>query len=366
MQVQEKQALMALTYVNKLGTKSVQALLAVYGTASEVWKLSTREKNSIKGLTPEIVGQIGSKEIWDLAAKEMKFCEEHDIQIVSIFENEYSKLLKECSDAPLITFKRGNYSLNHGKYVSIVGTRKMTSRGKDFVHELVAGFKNEPITIVSGLALGVDAEAHKAAIENGLPTIGVLAHGVNQIFPKTNERIGRKMMDHGGLFSEFSTFHAPEPENFLRRNRIIAGLCEATIIIESAIAGGAMSTATHANNYNRDVFALSGRPNDATAIGCHHLIKNHKAFLLTEAADVLNYLNITPRKTEKVVQKELFISLSEPEKTLYDLLKKNGKLHIDKIALDMRMPSYHLMPILLDLELKNLISPLPGKYYDLN
>lgn len=366
MQAQEKQALLALTYVKGLGIKSIRELFSHFETALEIWQMSNKQKNSIQGLSPNVAKQLGSKDIWELAGDEIVFCSAHQIEIQTKTDEGYSKLLKECVDAPWITFKRGNIDLNQGKFVAIVGTRKMTTRGKEFIHELVAGFKNEPITIVSGLALGVDAEAHKAALENDLPTLGVLAHGVNQIYPKTNEKIGRKMLDNGGLFSEFSSFHAPEPENFLRRNRIIAGLCDATIVIESAIAGGAMSTASHANNYNRDVFALVGRPNDAMAVGCHHLIKQHKAFLLTEAADVLSYLNITPRKIKKNIQKELFIDLSPKEQVLYDLLKNNGRLHIDKIAFDLQLPTYQLMPILLNLELKNLILPLPGKYYDLN
>lgn len=366
MQRSDKKYLLALTYIQGLGIKSLQELLNHFDSAEEIWNLSRQDKNSIQGLNQNVASQIGSSEILELAQREIEFCENHNIQVLSIYEKGYPELLKECSDAPFITFFRGNSDLNTGRFVAIVGTRKMTSRAKDFIHELVAGFRNQPITIVSGLALGVDVEAHKAALENDIQTIGVLAHGLNQLFPKTNEKIGIKMMKNGGLFSEFSTFHKPEPENFLRRNRIIAGLCEATIIVESGISGGSMSTASHANNYNRDVFAVPGRVGDLNAEGCHHLIKNHKAFLLTESNDVLNYLNIRPSKPKKPVQKELFLALSPAEQKLYDLLKKSGKLHIDQIALTMNLATYQLMPILLDLELKSLIEPLPGKYYDLN
>lgn len=365
MHSQDKKALLALSYVPKLGIKSIRKLLDNIGSAQEVWGLSLKEKNAIKGLQPKIAKEIGSQKIWNLMEKELAFCDAHDIQVFSLFEDVYPQLLKECSDAPLITFSRGNLNLHDGRFVAVVGTRKMTSRGKDFILQLMDGFKNQPITIVSGLALGVDAEAHKAAMGNELPTVGVLAHGINQIFPKTNEHIGIQMMKNGGLFSEFSTFHAPEPENFLRRNRIIAGLCDATIVIESGVAGGAMNTARHANNYNRDVFAVPGRVNDTNSAGCHHLIKNHQAFLLTEAEDVLKYLNISPKKSKKKIQKELFIELTESEQKICDLCKRKGKLHIDVIAFEMNLPTYQLMPILLNLELKNLIEPLPGKYYDL-
>ena len=362
---EEKKALLALSYVPKLGIKSIRDLISEFGSASKVWTLSPKEKNGIKGLNTELAKKIGSEEIWNLMLKEIAYCDENNINVISSYEDKYPSLLKECVDSPLVIFTNGNINLEDGKFVSVVGTRKMTSRGKDFIHELISGFKNQPITIVSGLALGVDAEAHKAAMENDLQTIGVLAHGVHTVFPKTNARIGNKMKNKGGLVSEFSTFHSPEPENFLRRNRVIAGLSHATIVIESGVAGGAMSTARHANNYNRDVFALPGRTTDISAAGCHYLIKNHQAFMITEAEDVLKYLNITPKKKNKKVQQQLFIELSEPEKKVYDLLKRKGKMHIDSIALELNLASYLIMPILLDLELKNLIEPLPGKFFDL-
>lgn len=365
MQLVEKKSLLALSYVPKVGIKNLKKLLDHFGSATVVWNLSQKEKNSIKGLPQKAKDHIGDNKIWDLMEKEISFCLEHNIQVISKFENDYPPLLKECSDAPFFVFMRGNIDLNNGKFVSVVGTRKMTSRGKEFIHKLIDGFQNQPITIVSGLALGVDSEAHICAMQNNLQTIGVLAHGVNQIFPKSNERIGIEMIKKGGLLSEFSTFHKPEPENFLRRNRIIAGLCDATIVIESALKGGAMSTATHANNYNRDVFALPGRTTDITAEGCHHLIKNHKAFLITEPKDVLKYLNITPVNTKKKIQKELFVELNDSEKDLYEFLKKQGKSHIDGISLGLNLSTYQIMPTLLNLELKGLVEPLPGKFYDL-
>ncbi|MGI9527391.1 MAG: DNA-processing protein DprA [Weeksellaceae bacterium] len=361
----ESKYLMALSYVKGVGSKTIKKFLENYESVQEVWELSTKDKNAISGLRAKAVEQIGSNEILDLVEQEISLSEKKDIEISTWLDETYPKMLRECVDAPPVVFKKGNLNLEHGKFVSIVGTRKMTSRGKDFVHEIIGDLKNHPITIVSGLAMGIDAEAHRAAIENELQTIAVLAHGVNQIYPKVNAKLGIQMQENGGLFSEFSSFHNPEPENFLRRNRIIAGLCHATIVVESAYAGGAMSTARHANNYNRDVFAAPGRTSDASAKGCHHLIKNHQAFLITEAEDLLKYLNISPKKERKSLQKELFIDLSLPEQEVFDLLKTKGKLHIDTLAMDMHLASYQLMPILLDLELKHLVEPLPGKYYDI-
>ncbi|MXV38098.1 DNA-protecting protein DprA [Flavobacteriaceae bacterium Ap0902] len=361
----ESKYIMALSYVKGLGSKSVKKLLQNFDSAEEIWKLSNKGKNSIVGLNLGIAEQIGSAEIWNLVERELEISNKYAIKISTWGDVTYPKMLQECVDAPPVVFQKGNINLEHGKFVAVVGTRKMTARGKEFVHELIKDLRNQPITIVSGLALGVDAEAHKAAIENDLQTIGVLAHGLNQIYPKSNEKIGIEMQEKGGLFTEFSSFHMPEAVNFLRRNRIIAGLCHATIVVESAIAGGAMSTATHANNYNRDVFAVPGRVTDVTSMGCHYLIKNHKAFLLTEANDLLKYLNIAPKKERKSLQKELFVDLTAIEQKVYNLLRSHGKKHIDFLAIESGMASYQLMPILLDLELKNLVEPLPGKFYDI-
>lgn len=361
----ESKYLIALSYVKGLGEKTVKNLLNHYKSPELIWNLSVKEKNGISGLRKDIAEQIGSNKILDLVEKEIILSKSQGINVSTIIDDTYPKMLKECVDAPVVVFSKGNMDLESGKFVSIVGTRKMTSRGKEFVHQLINELQGQNITIVSGLALGIDAEAHKSAIENNLQTIGVLAHGVNQIFPKSNQKIGIKMQENGGLFSEFSSFHRPEPENFLRRNRIIAGLCHATIVVESAIAGGAMSTARHANNYNRDVFAVPGRTTDFTAEGCHYLIKNHQAFLITEAEDLLKYLNISPSKKKKNVQKELFVELTESEEKIYNYLMKKGKTHIDNLSAETEIATYQLMPILLDMELKNVLEPLPGKFYDI-
>lgn len=362
----ESKYLMALSYVKGIGNKAIKSLLENYTCAQEVWELSPKDKNGIVGLKKKIADQIGSNQIWDLVEKELTLCAQQGIQVSTLLESDYPKLLKECVDAPAVIFRKGKMNLDHGKFVSVVGTRKMTSRGSDFVHQLINDLRNQPITIISGLAMGIDAEAHKAAIDNDLQTIGVLAHGLNQIYPKINQKLGIQMQENGGLFSEFSSFHRAEPENFLRRNRIIAGLSHATIVVESAIAGGAMSTAKYANNYNRDVFAVPGRTTDHSAAGCHYLIKSHQAFLITSAEDLLKYLNISPKKSKNHLQKEMFIELSVPEQEVYNLLKTRGKLHIDVLAMSLGLSSYQLMPILLDLELKNIVEPLPGKFYDIH
>lgn len=356
--------LMALSYIPGLGVKSVKKLLQHYPDAQTIWNLSKIDKKSIN-LSLKLIDKIGSKKYLDLAQREIAFSQEKGIEITPIHSSHYPDLLRECVDAPPYLMSKGNRNWNEGKYVAIVGTRNMSVRAKDFIHELVSGFVGKPITIMSGLAFGVDAEAHLAAMENDLPTYAVLAHSVKEVFPKTNARIGMNMCEKGGLVSEFSSFHTPEPENFLRRNRIIAGMSHATIIVESRYKGGAMSTAAHANNYNRDVFAVAGRPNDVQSQGCHKLIKNHQAFLLTEANDVLKYLKLSQAKSQRSLQRELFVELTSDQQKVYDYLQKEEKAHIDQLVIATQLPVYVLLPVLLELEFKNLVESLPGKNYAL-
>ena len=357
--------LLALNYVPGIGSETSKELIKIFGSAEHVWKLKLNEKLLIKGLSQKKLEQIGNEEFLILAEKEINKAVKNNIKILSFYNNDYPYLLKQCSDAPAFIFSKGNINWGNKKFVAIVGTRNMTPRGEEFVKELVSDLKNQEIVIVSGLALGVDAAAHFAAVENGLDTIGVLAHSVHEIYPRTNERLAYKMMENGGVVSTYSSFQKPQRNFFLSRNRIIAGLSDATIVVESDIKGGAMSTATHANNYNRDVFAVPGRITDKYSRGCHVLIKSHKAFLTTDSKDLLNYLNLSHVEKPKIQQPELFMNLDEQEQKIIDYLKQHGKVHIDELAVHMKKPGFQLMSILLNLEIKNLIRPLSGKNYEL-
>ncbi|MCK0202557.1 DNA-processing protein DprA [Ornithobacterium rhinotracheale] len=357
--------LLALNYVSGIGAESAKQLISHFGSAKSVWELSTKEKLSIQNLSPKKIEGIGNTELLERAEKEIELCEQKNIKILSFYSEDFPYLLKQCSDSPCFIFHRGEMDWKDKKFIGIVGTRNMTPRGEEFIQKFVADLADQPVVIVSGLALGVDAAAHRAALENNLPTLGVLAHSVHEIYPRANEATAMKMLKNGGLISSFSSFHRPQREFFLSRNRVIAGLSDATIIVESAVKGGAMSTATHANNYNRDVFAVPGRVDDTYSKGCHHLIKSHKAFLLTEAKDVLNYLNLTPQKKQKPIQRELFINFSPEEKEIIKVLRKNNQLHIDEIALNLKKPGFALMSDLLNLEMKGIIRPLSGKNYEL-
>ncbi|MES2487508.1 MAG: DNA-protecting protein DprA, partial [Bacteroidota bacterium] len=247
----------------------------------------------------------------------------------------------------------------------IVGTRQMTSYGADFCRKLIEDLAPLNPVIVSGFAYGVDIHAHIVAMEHNLQTVGVVAHGLNQVYPKVHKRYVAGMEQNGGFFTEFWSTSNPDKENFVKRNRIVAGLSEATIIIESAEKGGSLITANMANDYNRDVFAVPGRITDKYSMGCNHLIKTQRANLLTSAADLIYMLNweLEEKKT-KPVQKQLFVMLEPEEQKIYDYLLKNGKELMDIIALNNDMPIYRLSSLLLTMELKGVIRPLPGKLFE--
>ena len=262
-------------------------------------------------------------------------------------------------------FYDGNIRLENRPVISIVGTRNMTLYGKDFIEKLLSDIKPYNPVIVSGFAYGVDITAHKAALENGLQTIGILAHGLDRIYPKVHKKYMAKVLENGGFYTEYGHQTEPLRENFLQRNRIIAGISDATIVVESAVKGGALVTAEMANGYNREVFAVPGRTTDVYSQGCNSLIRTNKAQLLNSANDLMYYLNWDQlKKPEKTIQPQLFVNLQGDEKTVYDFLQQNGKNTLDHIALETKIPVFKLSSLLLGLELQGLIRPLPGKYFE--
>jgi DNA processing protein len=245
-----------------------------------------------------------------------------------------------------------------------VGTRQITSYGNEFCRKLIEDLAPLDPVIVSGFAYGVDIVAHQLAMEHNLQTIAVMAHGLNQIYPKTHKKYVAKIEQNGGFMTEFWSSSNPDKENFVRRNRIVAGMSEATIVIESADRGGSLITANMANDYNRDVFAVPGRVTDKYSQGCNNLIKTQKANLLTSAADLVYILNWDIQKELKPVQKQLFVTLDADEQKVYDYLLKTGKEVMDIIALRCEFPIYKISGMLLNMELKGVIRPLPGKLFE--
>ena len=280
-------------------------------------------------------------------------------------DGSYPNYLKHCIDGPILLFQKGNIDLDGRKIISVVGTRNITSYGTAFCEKFIEDLAPLNPIIVSGFAYGVDICIQREAIKQGLQTIGCLAHGLNQIYPKVHAKYQAEVLKNGGFHTEFWSTSSPERENFLKRNRIIAGMSEATIVVESAEKGGSLVTADIANSYNRDVFAVPGRTTDKYSLGCNNLIKQQKAHVLTSAADLVYLLDWEiGQKEKKSVQKQLFVDLDDTEQGIYTYLQHNGKQLLDRIALECQIPIFKASSTLLNMEMKGVIRPLPGKLFE--
>lgn len=359
--------ILALLKVEGVGDVVAKKLINHCGSAENVLKSKSQSLKSIDGIGNILIKNLKDKTIFEKAEQELRFIEKEKITILYYKNDDYPFRLKHCIDGPVLLFASGNFDFENRKIISIVGTREVTSHGIDFCKRLVEDLAVFNPIIVSGFAYGVDIVAHQAAMENGLQTIGVLAHGLNQVYPKPHKRYVAKMEENGGFLTEFWSNSDPEKENFVKRNRIVAGMSEATVVIESAEKGGSLITAIMANEYNRDVFAVPGRTSDKYSQGCNNLIKTQRANLMTSAADLVYILNweiASHTRNDNVVQKQLFVSLDNDEQKIYDYLQKNGKQLLDIIALECNFPIFRISSLLLNLELKGVIRPLPGKLFE--
>ena len=356
--------LLALLKVDGVGDIIAKKLLTHCGSAEDVFKTKTSQIASIDGIGSVLLKKLKDKSVFEKAEQELKFIKNNAVDVSFFLDENYPERLKHCIDGPVLLFSSGNIDLKNRKIISIVGTRQITSYGIEFCKKLIADLAPLNPIIVSGFAYGVDIVAHQAALEHNLQTIGVVAHGLNQIYPKIHKKYVAKIEENGGFMTEFWSSSNPEKENFVKRNRIVAGISEATIVIESADKGGSLITANMANDYNRDVFAVPGRTTDKYSQGCNNLIKTQKANVLSGAADLIYILNWDIEKKSKPVQKQLFVSLDDDEQKVYDYLQKNGKELLDTIALRCDFPIYRISGLLLNMELKGVIRPLPGKLFE--
>jgi DNA processing protein len=358
---------LVLQKVPNLGDASAKKLIQKAGSPEGVFKEKKSNLLKIDGIGAFKLRDLDSKDFFATAEEEIRYIEEKNIQTCFFMDDDYPDRLKHCIDGPILFFKRGNINLNKKRIISVVGTRKVTSYGSAFCEQLMEELAPLDPVIVSGFAYGVDIVAHKAAVKNGLQTIGCLAHGLNQIYPKTHQKYVKEVEHHGGFITEFWSSDAFDKTNFLKRNRIIAGISEATIVIESAEKGGSLVTAELANSYNRDIFAVPGRVNDSQSKGCNTLIKTQRAHLLTSAADLIYILSwALEEKRPKAIQKQLFVELNDEEKVIFNFLKTHPKSHLDAIAFECKIPVFKATTLLLDLELKGLVKPLPGKIYEIS
>ncbi len=355
----------ALTLVPNIGCVHAKTLIESFGTAENIFKAKKKDLSAVENIGLVKATSIKSFEDFKLAEDELKFIEKYKIQTLFITDKNYPQRLLNCYDSPTLLYYRGNADLNASKIISIIGTRNNTDYGKQSTEKLVSNLKDVNVLVVSGLAFGIDAIAHKSALQNELETVAVLAHGLHTIYPLQHKTLAKEILQDGGLLTEFRNGTKPDKFNFPQRNRIVAGMADATIVIETAIKGGSMITAELANNYNRDVFALPGRTTDTKSAGCNYLIQNNKAILFTDTKEMLESLGWQSKKINKKQQKELFIELSDDEKIIINLLKEKEASHIDEINIKSNLSSSSVAAAILNLELQNVITGLPGKMYKL-
>ncbi|GGI56337.1 DNA-processing protein DprA [Winogradskyella haliclonae] len=362
--------ILALQHVPKIGATTAKKLIAHCGSAEAVFKERKSNILKIDGIGTVTIEGLHDKIHFEEAKNEIRYIKDNAIGFSYFTDNNYPERLKHCIDGPLLLFQSGNINLENKYIISIVGARKITTSGITFCEKLVEELAPYDPVIISGFAYGTDITAHKAALKHNLQTIGCLAHGLNQIYPKVHKKYMRDVEKHGGFFTDFWSSDTFDRKNFLKRNRIIAGLSEATIVVESAEKGGSLVTADIANSYNRDVFAVPGRTTDSQSVGCNNLIKTNQAHLLSSPLDVPYLLGweldaSTSSASQKNVQKQLFVELDSDEKIIYNFLKENNKALLDVIALNCNMPTYKLAGLLLNMELKGVVRPLPGKLFEL-
>jgi DNA processing protein len=354
-----------LTLIDGVGDVFAKKLLAYCGSAEAVFKEKKQKLMKIPGVGSVLADAIVNQQVIERAEEEALFIEKHKITPLFFTDAAYPERLKQCEDAPVMLYYMGSADLNVSPVISIVGTRKATEYGKELTRKLIDELSIYKPLIVSGLAYGIDIEAHRAALKNNLATVGVLAHGLHTIYPSTHKETAKKMLENGGLITDFISEAKPDKENFPKRNRIVAGICDAVVVIESGEKGGSLITADIANTYNRDVFAFPGKTTDSQSAGCNRLIKQNKAALI-ENADDLAYLMGWEKKdmAKKETQPELFITLDADEHKLVEILNTKGKSGIDILSIESGLTMSKTSAVLLNLEFKNLIKSFPGKVYE--
>lgn len=369
MAANERMYMIGLTCLKGVGDVLARHLLQYFSTAEEVFQAKRALLEKVPGIGVYTAEQIvnARQEALARAEKEVTFIEKNKLRMYAITDDDYPERLKECQDAPVVFYYRGSADLNAAKIISIVGTRRMTDYGQKMTHLLVTEMAKmfPDLLVVSGLAYGVDVCAHRSALKNMVSTVGVLAHGLDRIYPAVHRNTAAAMLENGGLLTDFMSETNPDRENFLRRNRLIAGLADATIVIESAEKGGSLVTADIAFSYGRDVFAFPGRTTDTYSAGCNRLIQMNKAGSISSAKDLVMSLcwdadlKATPQQTSLPFPEK-------PEHPVIHLLKEKGEFHVNQLAAEMGLPIHKLTPMLFELELEGHIKALPGGVYRLS
>lgn len=360
--------LIALSLLPGIGDARIKKLVAYCGGAEAVFKESSTFLEKIPNIGKKIAASVKSDIVIKKAEQELAFAAKNNVDVLSFLSDDYPQRLKHCDDAPVVLYKKGKGSINPPRVVSIVGTRNATKEGISITEKLVQELASANVCVVSGLAYGIDIAAHRACVKFEIPTIGCLAHGLDRIYPQVHSSTAEKMLETGALITDFPIGTKPDRENFPKRNRIVAGMADATIVVEAAVKGGALITAELANSYNRDVFAVPGRVSDQYSEGCNNLIKYLKAAMITSGTDVLKAMGWDDQLDAKISpqpQQKLLINLTEEQEKVVDVLRQQSHT-IDRLSVLTELPMSKVATLLLELEFEGIVSTLPGKVYKLN
>ncbi len=356
----------AITLIPGVGNISSKSLIAYCGGAEAVFRERKHLLLRIPGIGEQTVNAVMNQQVFEQAEQELEFIQKYSIRPLFYLDPDYPARLKLCNDSPVILYYKGAAVLNNARAIALVGTRNATEYGKEMCKRIIDGLKESGCLVISGLAYGIDTWSHKAALESDLPTVGVLGHGLDRIYPYANRSLAERMIVKGGLITEFTSGTKPDRENFPMRNRIIAGMSDAVVVVEAGNRGGALITADIANSYDRDVFAVPGRVGDQHSEGCNNLIKSNRAALIQTADDIRYMLNWDrPDPTAADPQRKLFPELNADEEAIIRLLEEEKELDIDSLVIRLSLMPSKAASALLHLEFENLIKCLPGKIYRL-
>ena len=363
----------ALTRIGHFSLASALHLYRTLGSGEEIFLHRNEIKDILPDCSPRLVENFKDwSEPLKRAEVEMDFCRSHDIRVLCLGESDYPKRMEECADAPLVLYYKGNANLNHSRVINIIGTRHCTTYGADFIRRFLHDLKTicPEVLVVSGLAYGVDINAHQQSLAVGYDTVGVVAHGLDYLYPSAHKDTAREMVNHGGLLTEFMTCTNADKGNFVRRNRIVAGMSDACILIESAGHGGGMITAGIAFDYGRDVFALPGRVGDHFSEGCNKAISENKAMLLTSAEDFVKTMGweddaLRIEAQKRGIERQLFPDLSPEQQRIVDVLSETNDLQLNQLSVKSGIPIGDITSILFQMEMMGVVKPMAGGNYHL-
>lgn len=354
----------ALGFLRGIGPAKAKFLLSVLPDLPSLFYLPLKEIAQLSEFRLDFLKSMNREQALERAKEELHFMQQHQIQSFFFRETSYSRRLKQCGDSPCMLYSKGNVELNAHHYLAVVGTRNATPYGKKVCEELIESLAGKDIVVVSGMAFGIDIFVHQLCLKYDIATIGVLGHGLDRIYPSQHKETASRMLEKGGLLTEYVSNTEPDREHFPMRNRIVAGMCDATLVVESKARGGSLITANLANDYNRDVFAVPGNIDQPYSVGCNDLIQNSKANVYTSTKKFLEWMSWTNNQKKLSPQRPLFPDLAPDEKTIVDLLEE-GEKHIDYLSVKSSFPISKTSVLLFQLEMAGILKSLPGKKYAL-